>query len=109
MPLIQQPKRESEKLDGIIKSFYVRGSMLVVGGGCRILQLSAASLQSMTDKVEFEKAHYFLISSLEFSKDGKYHHFTLIVHYDLYVNIKLKTLTIKICCIGKHGRFSGDF
>ena len=91
MPLIQQPKRESEELDGLIKSFDERGSMLVVGVNEEILSLSADSLQSMADAVKFEKVHDFQITSLVFSKDGKYYLFTLImylcINYDLYVII----------------------
>ena len=65
--------------------------MLVVGVSSRILSLSADSLQSMADAVEFEKVHNSPINSLVFSKDGKYPLFTLIMHpcikYDLYVII----------------------
>ena len=101
MPLIQQPKRESEKLNGLIESFDVRGSMLVVGVNNEILSLSADSLQKMTDAMKFEQVHknnihnnnnsYIIILSLVLSKDGKYYLFTLImylcINYDLYVII----------------------
>ena len=91
MPSIQQPKRESEELNGLIKSFDVRGSILVVGVNEEILSLSADSLQSMAGAVKFEKVHYSDIRRLVFGKDGMYYLFTLIMHLcinnDLYVII----------------------
>ena len=65
--------------------------MLVVGAGYEILSLSADSLQSMADAVEFEIVHDLRIHSLVINKDGKYYRFSLImylcVNYDLYVII----------------------
>ena len=79
--------------------------MLVVAVDSRILSLNADSFQMMIDAVEFDIVHNRDISSLMFSKDGKYYLFTLImylcINYDLYVIIKLKTITMKICCFGK--------
>ena len=91
LPLIQQPKRESEKLYGLIRSFDVRGSTLVVGMDNRILSLNADSLQSMADAMKFFQVHNSDITSLLFSKDGKYYLFTFIMYlytnYDLYIII----------------------
>ena len=87
MPLSQQPKRKSEKLNGIIESFDVRGSILVVAVDKEILALSADSLQSMADAMKFEKVHNRNIRSLAFSKDGKYYLFTLII--SIYVLIMI--------------------
>ena len=65
--------------------------MLVVEVIRKIESLSADSLQSMADAVEFEEVQYNIINSLVFSKDGKYYLFTLIMYlciiYDLYVII----------------------
>ena len=83
MPLIQQPKRESENLHGLIASFDVRGSMLVVGVNNKILSLSADSLQRMADAMKFEIVQDCPIMSLVFSKDGKYNLFTLLCIYAL--------------------------
>ena len=88
MPLIQQPKRESEKFNGMIESFDVRGNMLVVAVRNELLPLSVDSLQSMADAMKFEEVHNHQIASLVFGKDGKYYLFTLImylcINYDLY-------------------------
>ena len=91
MPLIQQPKRESEKLNGMIESFDVRGNMIVAGRWNELLSLSSGSLQIMADAVRFEQVNFNIITSLVLSKDGKYYLFTLImylcINYDLYVII----------------------
>ena len=63
--------------------------MLVVGAGCKILRLSANSLQSMADAMKFEKVHNGLINSLVYSKDGKYYLFTVIMYLciNYYLNV----------------------
>ena len=54
--------------------------MLIVAVDNKILSLSADSLQSMADAVKFEKVHDDNITSLVFSKDGKYYQFTLSMY-----------------------------
>ena len=113
MPLVQQPKRKSMILNHSILPLDVRGSLLIVGLGNEILSLRADSLKIMADAVEFEQVDdNWMTMSLAISKDGKYYLFTLImylyINYDLYIIIKLKIITMKICCFGKLLQCSGD-
>ena len=78
-------------MDYSILTFDVRGGILVVGVWNEILSLSADSLQSLADALEFEQVYAGNITSLVFSTDGKYYLFTLImyvcINYDLYIII----------------------